>query len=55
MFVFFNSKVFDVVTWDIRRDDACVDYFPNQDYPAESQLDLDNYFDKTIFSDRFSV
>ncbi|CAF1382853.1 unnamed protein product [Adineta steineri] len=38
------------VTWDIRRQDSCTDYFPNQNYESECQLDLDNYYDKTLFS-----
>ncbi|CAM2712407.1 unnamed protein product [Rotaria socialis] len=37
-------------TWDIHRQDACVDYFPNQDYDAECQLDLNNYFDKEVLA-----
>ncbi|CAF1378319.1 unnamed protein product [Adineta steineri] len=38
------------VTWDIRRDDSCVDYFPNQDYEAECKRDLENYSDRTLAS-----
>ncbi|CAF1401465.1 unnamed protein product [Rotaria sp. Silwood1] len=38
------------VTWDIRRQDSCIDYFPNQNYESECQIDLDNYFDRTILS-----
>lgn len=45
-----NSFVSFLVTWDIRRQDACTDYFPNQNYQSECQLDLDNYFDQTPFS-----
>ena len=41
---------FHIVTWDIRRQDSCVDYFPNQNYEIECQIDLDNYFDEAIFS-----
>jgi len=38
------------VTWDIRRQDSCIDYFPNQNYEDECKIDLDNYYDKTLFS-----
>ncbi|CAF4920702.1 unnamed protein product [Rotaria socialis] len=41
-----NAFLLYLVTWDIRRQDSCIDYFPNQDYKAECQLDLNNYFDK---------
>jgi hypothetical protein len=44
-----NLFLFHAVTWDIRRQDSCVDYFPNQDYESECQLDLDNYIDGKIF------
>ncbi|CAF3360584.1 unnamed protein product [Rotaria socialis] len=37
---------FHCVTWDIRRRDDCIDYFPEQDYEAECQVDLNNYLDK---------
>ncbi|RWS31708.1 glycine amidinotransferase-like protein [Leptotrombidium deliense] len=33
------------VTWDIRRDDACKDYFPNQDYEAECHIDYSAFKD----------
>ncbi|UJR09752.1 hypothetical protein I4U23_013979 [Adineta vaga] len=36
------------VTWDIRRDDSCIDYFPNQDYETECKIDLNNYFDSKM-------
>lgn len=39
-----------IVTWDIRRRDSCVDYFPNQDYETECKLDLENYSDKTTLT-----
>lgn len=33
------------VTWDIKRDDKCEDFFPNQDYKAECAKDLEGCFD----------
>jgi len=35
-------------TWDIRRDEDLVDYFPNQDYGAELKVNLDVIPDKTL-------
>ncbi|RWS30463.1 glycine amidinotransferase-like protein [Leptotrombidium deliense] len=34
------------VTWDIRRDDYCKDYFPNQNYASECKIDY-NVFNDT--------
>ncbi|CAF3724571.1 unnamed protein product [Rotaria socialis] len=36
------------VTWDIRRQGSCIDYFPNQNYEAECQLDLESYSDQVV-------
>ena len=36
-------------TWDVRRDDSCKDYFPNQDYEAECEIDYNKFTDnKTL-------
>jgi len=35
-------------TWDIRRDEDLVDYFPNQDYEAERKKNLNIVEDKTL-------
>jgi glycine amidinotransferase len=40
------------VTWDIRRDDSCKDYFPNQDYEKECQIDLNNFFDTKTYENK---
>ncbi|CAF5225538.1 unnamed protein product, partial [Rotaria magnacalcarata] len=36
------------VTWDIRRQGSCIDYFPNQNYEAECQIDLESYSDQVV-------
>ncbi|CAF1166509.1 unnamed protein product [Didymodactylos carnosus] len=38
------------VTWDIRRNDSCKDYFPEQNYEEECKIDLDNYFETEEYS-----
>jgi glycine amidinotransferase len=38
------------VTWDIRRDDEYKDYFPNQDYEKECNIDLNNFFDSKLYT-----
>ncbi|CAF1609509.1 unnamed protein product [Adineta ricciae] len=38
------------VTWDIRRNDSCKDYFPNQDYENECSQDMNNScFEHTMY------
>ncbi|CAF1374671.1 unnamed protein product [Adineta steineri] len=39
------------VTWDIRRNDSCKDYFPNQDYDQECNRNMDNAFDQPLYQD----
>ncbi|RWS22834.1 glycine amidinotransferase-like protein [Leptotrombidium deliense] len=40
------------VTWDIRRDDSCKDYFPNQDYESECSIDYNLFTDTNWFLPR---